>query len=56
MNFVYFSLAVSSKSKAEVNFVVSRVLLQDFTGVPAIVDLGECDATKLSGRGRDCVN
>jgi aconitate hydratase len=30
----------NKKSKAEVPFVVSRVILQDFTGVPLLVDLG----------------
>lgn len=31
--------AILNRSKAEISFTPSRVLLQDFTGVPAVVDL-----------------
>src|SRR5438132_664109 len=36
----------------EVPFVVARVLLQDFTGVPLVVDLAAM-RTAVAGRGRD---
>ncbi len=40
----------SAKARGEVPFIVSRVLLQDFTGVPLIVDLAAMrDATQALG-------
>ena len=42
----------SSKPEKEIAFTPSRVLLQDFTGVPAVVDLAAMrDAMKRARRG-----
>ena len=41
----------SSPSKSEIPFVVSRIVLQDFTGVPLLVDLAAMrDAVKAMGK------
>lgn len=45
-----FLTANTSKSDTEVAFKPARVILQDFTGVPAVVDLAAMrDATKRLG-------
>lgn len=45
-----FYVANTSKTDTEVAFKPARVILQDFTGVPAVVDLAAMrDATKRLG-------
>jgi aconitate hydratase len=45
------------KSSAEINYMPARVLMQDFTGVPAIVDLASMrDAMKTLGGDPDKIN
>jgi aconitate hydratase len=45
------------KSTAEINYMPARVLMQDFTGVPAIVDLASMrDAMKILGGDPDKIN
>src|SRR6202163_3141388 len=47
----------SSKSDKEIAFTPSRVLLQDFTGVPAVVDLAAMrDAMKQLGGDANLIN
>jgi aconitate hydratase len=47
----------TSKESVEVQFNASRVLLQDFTGVPAVVDLAAMrDATKRLGGNASNIN
>lgn len=49
--------ATSSPKSAEISFVPSRVLLQDFTGVPAVVDLAAMrDAVKELGGDAGKIN
>eukprot|EP01114_Cavostelium_apophysatum_P017575 TRINITY_DN525_c0_g1_i1.p1 TRINITY_DN525_c0_g1~~TRINITY_DN525_c0_g1_i1.p1 ORF type:complete len:888 (-),score=263.88 TRINITY_DN525_c0_g1_i1:137-2800(-) len=48
---------VSSKQDVEIQFKPSRVILQDFTGVPAVVDLAAMrDATKKLGGDPSKIN
>lgn len=49
--------AVNKKSNAEIDFFLARVLMQDFTGVPAIVDLASMrDAMKKMGGNPQKIN
>ena len=46
-----------TKSQTELNFLPSRVIMQDFTGVPAIVDLASMrDAVKRLGGDPSAIN
>ncbi|MHA1256407.1 MAG: aconitase family protein, partial [Promethearchaeota archaeon] len=47
----------NQKEKKEIPYIPSRVLLQDFTGVPAVVDLAALrSAIKRAGRDPDKIN
>ncbi len=47
----------NTKSQTELNFLPSRVIMQDFTGVPAIVDLASMrDAVKRLGGDPSAIN
>ena len=47
----------TSKSKVDIPFKPSRVLLQDFTGVPAVVDLASMrDAVVKMGHPAEKIN
>ena len=47
----------NTKSQTELNFLPSRVIMQDFTGVPAIVDLASMrDAVKRLGGNPSAIN
>jgi aconitate hydratase len=49
--------ATSDKSEREVSFMPARVLMQDFTGVPAVVDLASMrDAVRRLGGDPDKIN
>ena len=49
--------ALSKKTKQDISFYPSRVLMQDFTGVPAIVDLASLrDAAKKQGHDPRKIN
>src|SRR5471030_973268 len=46
-----------TKSEKEIAFTPSRVLMQDFTGVPAVVDLAAMrDAMKIMGGDANLIN
>ncbi len=48
---------IDKKSSAEINYNPNRVLMQDFTGVPAIVDLAAMrDAIKKTGKNPNIIN
>ena len=57
-NFLALSTWVpNQKEKKEIPYIPSRVLLQDFTGVPAVVDLAALrSAVKRAGKDPDKIN
>jgi len=57
-NFLALSTWVpNQKEKKEIPYIPSRVLLQDFTGVPAVVDLAALrSAIKRAGKDPDTIN
>ena len=57
-NFIALSTWVpNQKEKKEIPYIPSRVLLQDFTGVPAVVDLAALrSAVKRAGKDPDKIN
>ena len=49
--------AILRRTKTEIPFSPARVLMQDFTGVPAVADLAAMrDAVKLAGKDPQIVN